>query len=305
MTTPRDSRVHTHITRSPRQWSGRPSHVLRLGLALAGVYLLAALLGACTPTGPAGGQGGTTSAIPHFTPQPFHTPDLSKTPGPIVGAGAIKPHLTGVPAFTTQDMADFAKGHLPGSSSGSGLTIARNEFLPSQDAGALLGISTDRPDGVLVGLLVAQGAFPLPGGVPDSLQTYQYAFEVFDSKTGNLLMEGGRNQPVPNQPPTPTPTQQPTQAPNPPKLSVTAASSSAFCLNTTYPTITVKNIGGGTLIWSGSGPSSPPVTLSPSSGSLAAGGSTVVHVSGSHPGPTVTITFTSNGGNATVTFTCS
>jgi hypothetical protein len=30
-----------------------------------------------------------------------------------------------------------------------------------------------------------------------------------------------------------------------------------------------------------------------------------VHVSGSHPGPTVTIAFTSNGGNATVTFTCS
>jgi hypothetical protein len=265
-----------------------------------------ALTAACAPTGPIGGQGGTTTpAIPVFTPLPFQTPDISKTPKSIGGAVAIRPHLNGVPAFTTQDMADYAKGHLPGGggAAGSSFDIVHNEFLPSQDVGALLGVSTSRPNGILIGLLVAQGAFPLPGGVPDSLQTYPYAFEVFDAKTGNLLLYGGLNQPVPNQPPTPAPTTQPTQAPNPPKLSVTASSSSAFCLNGQYPTITIKNTGGGTLTWSGSGPS--PVTLSPSSGSLAPGSSTVVNVSGSHPGPTVTITITSNGGNATVTFNCS
>jgi len=311
----------------------RIPRALTIGAALAVVSLLVALTAACALPGSSSGQGSTTVVIPTFSLPPFQAPPVHTTPGPLVGAAAIKPHLSGVPAFTTQDMADYAKGHLPGGG-GTGrpsFTIVRNEFLPSQDISGLLvgllqpsvevsarlgGAATLRSDGSLLGFLEAQGTFAFASGVPDSGQTYPYAFEVFDGKSGNLLIYGGLKQPVPNQPPmsTPTPqptpqstpqsTPQPTQAPNPPKLSVTASSSSAFCLNNTYPTITVKNTGGGTLTWSGSGPSSPPVTLSPSSGSLAAGGSTVVHVSGSHPGPTVTITFTSNGGNATVTFTC-
>jgi hypothetical protein len=107
-------------------------------------------------------------------------------------------------------------------------------------------------------------------------------------------------QPTKTQPPKPTNT----PVPQPPHLSVTPSQASAFCLNNSYPSITVKNTGGQTLNWTASGPSSPPVMPSPVSGSLAPGATQTVTVSGSHPGPTVTIQFTGNGGNAAVTYTC-
>jgi hypothetical protein len=272
-------------------------------LALAIVCLPATFIAACSLTTAASGAGSTTVAIPTFSPAPFQAPPVHTAPGPVTGGAAIKPHLNTIPAFTTQDMADYARGHLPGGGSESGLTIARSVFLPSQDVGALLGTSTSQPEGVLVGLLVAQGAFPLPGGVPDSLQTYPFAFEVFDAKTGNLLMQGGLTGPVPDQAPTPTPGPTATATPAPaPKLSV-SADSSAFCLNGQYPTITVVNSGGGTLTWSAK-PSYSGMTVTPSSGTLSATEAQVVTVSGSAPPPTESVSFTSNGGNATITFNC-
>jgi hypothetical protein len=111
---------------------------------------------------------------------------------------------------------------------------------------------------------------------------------------------------TPVAPPTNTLPPQPTNTPVPPPplLSVTPSQASAFCLNNSYPSITVKNTGGQTLNWSASGPSSPPVTPSPASASLAPGATQTVTVSGSHPGPTVVIQFTGNGGSTTVTFLC-
>ncbi len=109
--------------------------------------------------------------------------------------------------------------------------------------------------------------------------------------------------------PTPTPTAPPptaTAAPAAAKISVTPASADAFCLNGTYPTITVKNVGGGTLNW-GAQASDQAVSVNPNQGSLAAGASKSLTISGSHPAPpgsTLSINFTSNGGNASVTFTC-
>ncbi len=106
--------------------------------------------------------------------------------------------------------------------------------------------------------------------------------------------------------PTATVAPQPTNTaqPQPPRLTVTPPQATAFCLNGSYPALTVKNMGGKTLTWSASGPSTPPVTLSPASGSLAPGATQMVAVSGQHPGPTVVIAFSGNGGNATVTFSC-
>jgi hypothetical protein len=96
-----------------------------------------------------------------------------------------------------------------------------------------------------------------------------------------------------------------TPLPPPPQLTVSPTQTTAFCLNNTYPAITVKNTGGQQLNWSATGPSTPAVvTPSPANGLLDPGASQTINVSGSSPGPTVSIQFTSNGGSATVTYTC-
>jgi len=103
--------------------------------------------------------------------------------------------------------------------------------------------------------------------------------------------------------PTATPSLTATAAPAAAKISVSPTSADAFCGNGQYPPISVKNIGGGTLNWSAQA-SDQAATLNPNQGSLAAGASQSLTISGSHPGPSLNITFASNGGNATVTFTC-
>jgi hypothetical protein len=95
-----------------------------------------------------------------------------------------------------------------------------------------------------------------------------------------------------------------TPLPPPPQLNVSPAQTPVYCLNGQYPDITVTNTGGQQLNWSATGPTNPDVTLNPASGSLPPGQSQTVKVSGSRPPPTVSIQFTSNGGNATVTYTC-
>jgi hypothetical protein len=112
--------------------------------------------------------------------------------------------------------------------------------------------------------------------------------------------------PTPTPSPTATPPPTATAAPAAAKISVTPSTADAFCLNGQYPPITVKNSGGGTLSWSAQA-SDQAVTVNPNQGSLAAGASKSLTISGSHPAPpgsTLSINFTSNGGNATVTFTC-
>ena len=88
----------------------------------------------------------------------------------------------------------------------------------------------------------------------------------------------------------------------PPKLNVVAASGTANCIAAVYPVITVKNDGGKTLIWSTS--ATAPLDVSPAGGTLPPGGSVALSITNQHPGPTVSVSFTSNGGNKTITFTC-
>jgi hypothetical protein len=138
---------------------------------------------------------------------------------------------------------------------------------------------------------------PAPCAIPTIANTNTQPTIIPQATDAPLIQPTTTTAPV-----APQPTNTP--QPQPPQLSVAPLQATAFCLNGSYPSLTVKNTGGKTLIWSASGPSNPPVTLTPANGSLAPGASKTVAVSGQHPGPSVTIAFTGNGGNATVTFTC-
>ena len=100
----------------------------------------------------------------------------------------------------------------------------------------------------------------------------------------------------------PTATPRPKNPP-PPQLSVNPRQTSANCLLGHYPTLAVKNTGGGQLSWSAH-TSDTLVRAAPSSGALSAGQSRSVSLSGIHVGKTLTVTFSSNGGGATVTINC-
>jgi hypothetical protein len=65
----------------------------------------------------------------------------------------------------------------------------------------------------------------------------------------------------------------------------------------------VTNSGGGQLTWAAS-TSDLLVHATPASGTLAAGQSRSVTLGGIHIGKTWTVTFSGNGGGATVTITC-
>jgi len=102
--------------------------------------------------------------------------------------------------------------------------------------------------------------------------------------------------------PEPSNTPTPTNTPVPPKLSVTPLSGLFPCSGSVSTMLTVKNTGGGTLNWLAATP--PPVTASPSAGSLSPNGTTVVTVSGTPATTNFDVTFTSNGGSQSVPFTC-
>ncbi len=110
-------------------------------------------------------------------------------------------------------------------------------------------------------------------------------------------------QPGPTPPPA-KPTAPPQSSPPPaPRLSVSPQQASGNCLLGKYPNLTVKNAGGGQLSW-GAHTSDGLVHVAPSSGTLSAGRSQSVSLSGLHVGTRLTITFSGNGGSATVTITC-
>jgi hypothetical protein len=106
--------------------------------------------------------------------------------------------------------------------------------------------------------------------------------------------------------PLPTTIATPLSTPTPltPHLSIKSIETNAFCLNGQYPSITVKNIGGGTLTWSATTGDANNVALRPAIGSLGPGAVQSIHISGSHPGATLTVFFTSNGGAKSIVFIC-
>jgi hypothetical protein len=110
--------------------------------------------------------------------------------------------------------------------------------------------------------------------------------------------------------PTPQLTAVPTQKPAPkatpippPRLRVSPQQATGNCTLGQYPALVVTNSGGGQLTWAAS-TSDLLVHATPASGTLAAGQSRSVTLSGIHIGKTWTVTFSGNGGGATVTITC-
>ena len=221
-------------------------------LALLSLTLVLAVGCSLSPTTGGTTGSGTGGARSTITPPPTPPGGTQLTPGPaqpITGSPAITPHLSGVPAFTTDDMANYVKGHgLPTNFGGGSPTIAQNTFLSSDAVGQALnmpggpaGLRSDlsglssqphrlsaasnqaqsaaaKPsDAKLVGLVVLKGNFVWPGATNGSTPpTSPYAYEIFDAKTGNLLLYGGLTQPPNTQPnATPTPTSPPTGGPTP------------------------------------------------------------------------------------------
>lgn len=106
---------------------------------------------------------------------------------------------------------------------------------------------------------------------------------------------------VSTKPATPTPTASPTAAG---RLSVSPTTASGACRKHDFQSITLTNTGAAALPWAASSSDSG-VSVRPANGTLDAGASQTVTLSGSAPdGTSVTLTFTSNGGAQTVTYTC-
>lgn len=232
---------------------------------------------------------------------------------PVAGSAAITPHLHAVPAYTTDDMVTYVKSHpLPGNlASGSAPTILQAAFLPGATVTQLLGTPIGRSDATLVGYVELQGSFAFVGAVPATSPVYPYAFALFDAQSGNLLMFGGLERPIPTATPTATPTPinpspTPTATQAPPHLSVSPAGTTDVTCATlpiSYPTVTVKNTGGGTLQWQVTATNAN-VTVSPASGSLGAGQPQTLAVSQTSGSGGTDLHFTSNGGSATISFEC-
>jgi hypothetical protein len=118
-------------------------------------------------------------------------------------------------------------------------------------------------------------------------------------------------QPTATSRPQPTATSQPTATPLPPSLAVSTTTLSAYCYNGPWSaSFQVQNKGGGALSWGDSSTSWPPdanLKHSPDSGSLGTQSSDTVTISepsnASFKGG-FTIIVSSNGGKASINFTC-
>lgn len=306
-----------------------PLSVLALGLAIIAIVSMAAR----PPVASAHGAAAILPPPP-VTPPPSTPPSYPNAVQiPISGIPAVS--ATGGPVTQAQVMTFVRQQReLP-----QMLSSERNAILSIQQETARQAAeplpNTGLPDATLVWVAELSGHFVLPGSSrqPNGLP-FPYAFEIFIANTGNLVMDGGLDQPLaplpastptppPAQPtatptpasvsnPTPTPTSvlvppppTPTQMPqDPPKLTVTPSATAEYCANNSYPnSITVTNTGSGTLNWNATGPSG--VTLTPSSGALSAGASQMVSLTGSFTdASSFVIHFTSNGGAVSVTVTC-
>jgi len=282
-------------------------------LALLSLTLLLAV--GCSLSPQSGGTtgSGTGRALPSVTPPA--PPALTQlTPGPVqsaAGSPAIAPHLNGVPAFTTDDMASYVKNHGLQTNFGDGSpTIVQNAFLSSDALGQMLNLpgsmlgltsqasglkgamgrsagQTTRPtDAKLVGLVVLQGHFVWPPATSSSPPpTSPYAYEIFDAKSGNLIIYGGLVQPPSTQPnATLTPTAPPTGGPTPTPTPVSHPQPTATPTNTPAPLCNPIVNGTGTMnvdnvylnVDSGGSPTNPGhvaagthVQWSPAAGSMA------------------------------------
>ena len=116
-----------------------------------------------------------------------------------IGAKAIQPHLSSLPAFTEEDVRNYvATQPVPGGSirSVKTPTVIKIEFMTTQEASELIHnfISWRKDD--LVCYVELEGAFTFHGGPPGRVSRYETTpaetrvFEIFDAQTGNCLVTG-------------------------------------------------------------------------------------------------------------------
>lgn len=97
------------------------------------------------------------------------------------------------------------------------------------------------------------------------------------------------------------------ESPDPdPAISVTPNPVKAFCSNGSFPNaLTVKNVGGGNLAWNVTKPTDATnLIVTPPSGILAAGASSIVTLGGQYANGTFVLGFGGNGGKSDVTVQC-
>jgi hypothetical protein len=119
------------------------------------------------------------------------------------------------------------------------------------------------------------------------------------------MLCGKNSDTAPPAPPFTTPT--PDSPPADPALAVTPSPMSGFCANGQWPTsLTVKNTGGGNLAWTAQKPAAAiDLTVTPTSGVVAAGATQSVALSGTYGGvASFVLSFASNGGASDVTVQC-
>lgn len=123
------------------------------------------------------------------------------------------------------------------------------------------------------------------------------------AKAATATARPAQATPTPVPTATVTPTATSTATPLPPQLSVSPQQETGMCLLGHYGDLTLKNSGGSDLTWTATS-SAANVKPDPASGTLAAGATQNVTLGGTHLGKSFTVTFSGNGGDATVTITC-
>jgi hypothetical protein len=109
------------------------------------------------------------------------------------GSPAIERRFTGTPAFSLDDARNYVRTHrLPMQvASGTEPVIVRTEFLTSKEVSSLLnGEATGFPDDHMLCYVELRGNFGF-AGPPGAWVTYNRAFQIFDARSGNLVMGGG------------------------------------------------------------------------------------------------------------------
>ena len=116
-----------------------------------------------------------------------------------IGAQAIQPHLSSIPAFTEEDVRSYvATHHLPGGSISSvtAPTVIAIKLMTTQAASELIHSFISWHEDDLVCYVELEGAFTFHGGPPGYVSRYATtpaetrACMILDARTGNCLVTG-------------------------------------------------------------------------------------------------------------------
>ena len=196
--------------------SARPApQRLALALIATGSILALLLAGCSVGTSSSGGQ---STALPTFTPPAISTTQPGHTTTALTGIDGVKPHLAGVPSFTTGDMTQYLSDHpitAPDGDVGPASVVSAG-FLTCATIDAKVGTPVSQMlhgcfDGVTYGLVIESGTFAFAGADGEPHSNATQAFVLFDASSGNLILLGS----VDSQGATPTPTPNPSQSPTP------------------------------------------------------------------------------------------